>query len=452
MGSIIQEILSNRIISFFLLLVPLVVFHEFGHFVVAKLGGFRVYKFAFGFGKKLFSFEYAGTEYRWNLIPLGGYVDFMGEVIYTDKIPDDAKHFYNKPKWLRFLVLLMGPMFNIILAFVLYWMMFSNLTMYTPDYQKAPYTVGYIQPNSSAEAAGLQAMDQITAVDGTPIESYQKFHEELLLSPGKTMALTVQRGEETLDLSLEVPAHEVEGYGLREFMPYERVLIREVFEDTPAARGGLKAGDHIVAANGEPVFSVAVGQSTHLSTKIEGRAPEASELKVQRGDEILTLSIAPEKKEDRWLIGVRPTTDYSSRQLTVMEAFSTSLNRCLEDSILLFKALRKLTSGELGIRSFTGPVGISRVASETMRSGIFIFIGLMAFLSLQLGILNLLPIPVLDGGEIFVILIETVSGRDFSLETKMRIKVVGFFFLLGFMGLVLLMDFVKEWQYFSLPG
>lgn len=452
MGSIIQEIFSNRIIAFFLLLVPLVVFHEFGHFVVAKLGGFRVYKFAFGFGKKLFSFEYAGTEYRWNLIPLGGYVDFMGEVVYSDKVPDDAKHFYNKPKWLRFLVLVMGPAFNIFLAFVLYWMVFSNRTLYTPNYQRKAFTVGYIQPESKAATAGLQAFDQITTVNGKKVESYDWLNQEILLSPDKKLELNVLRDGNEQALTLEIPSHEVEGYGLIEFLPYERVLVREVRPDSPAALAGLQPGDHIALVNGEHVFPVAVGSIPQLSSLIEKRAPEASELTIYRDGAAQTLAVAPTKQDDRWLLGITTTSDYQSQTLSPAEAFTYSIQRCREDSLLLFKALRRLTQGELGMRAFTGPVGMSRVASETIRSGIWVFLGLMAFLSLQLGILNLLPIPVLDGGEIFVILIESISGRDFSLETKTRIKVIGFFFLLGFMGLVVLTDFVKEYQYLFAPG
>ena len=447
MSELFQQIIGNRIISFFLLLVPLVVIHEFGHFLIAKLGGIRVHKFAFGFGKKLFGFTYGGTDYRWNLLPLGGYVDLMGEAVYMDEIPDDAQHFYNRPKWLRFLVLVMGPAFNLILALLLFWMVFALNPIYTTDYKKEPYTIGFVSPDSGAAKAGLQPLDRIVSMNGEPVTSYDEVRTFILLHANQEVALRVERDGEQRDVSLKIPMHEVEGHGIQEFYAYSRVIINEVMEDSAASEAGLQPEDVITHINGEAVVPYAINGKSLVSIKLEERAPEPSELTIERNGEVITQMVSPRQNEEgTWLLGILMKTDTVEKKLSVAEAFSYSWDTCVNSSVVLFSALRKLVTGQLSVRTLSGPVEISRIASESIRTNIWYFLNLMAFLSLQLGILNLLPIPVLDGGEIFVLLVEGVTGRDFSLYTKYRIKIVGFVFLIALMGMVLIMDLVKTWQ------
>lgn len=436
--------------AFLLILVPLVVIHEFGHFIMAKLGGIRVTKFAFGFGKKLFGFHFKGTEYRWNLLPLGGYVDFMGEAVYTNKIPDDVRHFYNRPKWLRFLVLVMGPMFNLILALAIFWAFHGMKPYLQAVYHGDPFTVGYVVPDSAAAQAGLLAGDRIAEMDGKAVTSIDQVREHILLSPKQSLQLTVIRQGQSLPLSYDIPADKVEGLGVLEFAPARRILVSQVVDDMPAAEAGFNDGDFITAINGEQVYYMGPGVQGGFSQKIQEAEGQAMDVTVEREGRSLDLSLAPVRRETDegsvWQIGVSYTGEYKEVDLNWRESFVAGWDEFTKNSTMIYRAVRKLVTGELPVKTMSGPVGVGKAAKEYLDYGLWTFLFLMAILSLNLGILNLLPIPVLDGGEIFVLLVEWVTRRDFSIETKMKVKMVGLLFLIVLMATILVTDLIKIFQ------
>lgn len=448
---------TNGVIAFFAILVPLVLFHEFGHFIVCKLGGIRVTKFAFGFGRKLFGFTYRDTEYRWNLIPLGGYVDFMGDVLYTESIPDDVKHFYNRPKWLRFLVLVMGPLFNLIMALAIYWAFFATQPVSIPKNDGEPYTVGFVMPGSPEAEAGLTFGDRITAIDGDPIIEYKQVEEFFLLNPGKEITLEVLRAGQPIQIELTIPRDKVHGTGNFNFEPKRVVMVDEIEADMPAKQAGLQVGDQILKVNGQP-FSL-YKQEYFITGLLEKAAPGPSQFLIARDGQEQTLEIQPVRheledeaqrelyeKDAIWITGFRPAYDRDVIHFTFGQALGEAWHRFLDDSQLLIRAVRQLVQGDLSVRTLSGPLEIGKVAKRSMDMGVWSFLFMMAILSINLGILNLLPIPVLDGGEIFVLMVEWITRRDFSIPTKLRIKLVGLFFLFGLMGLVIVTDVIKAFQ------
>ena len=435
----------NHVTAFLLALIPLVVFHELGHFVMAKIGGIHVYKFCIGFGKKLFGFTYRGTEYCWNLLPLGGYVDFMGELVYTGDIPKDVTHFYNRPKLIRFLVLVMGPMFNLILAFVIFWGIHTVTPAKEYIYIGEPYTVGVLAENTPEGAAGLMPGDRILNYNGEPITDWNQMDLLVQFSPDKEVVMQVERGGEKLNITYTVPAHK-QGYGIQGFYPDMRIQVRRTVKDSPAAKAGLLAGDLVLAVNDIPITYYT---SKQIGEQLAANSLGAASFKVLRAGEQLDLVITPYEKEDpetkekRWVIGMEYEHEHTSRKLNVLEALPFAWATFLDQSTTLFKAVKSLVTGDLPMSMLSGPVGIAQVAKDAMAMGMLTFFSLLAFLSLNLGIMNLLPIPVLDGGEIFVLLVEGITGQNFSLDTKIRIKMVGLFFLVLLMAFVFISDIFK---------
>ena len=429
--------------AFLLIIVPLVVIHEFGHFLMCKLGGIRVTKFAFGFGHKLFGFKFKGTEYRWNLLPLGGYVDFMGDLVYTNTIPDDVSHFYNRPKWIRFLVLLMGPLFNLVLAFGIYWVYHTIEPLKTPIFLGEPCTVGYVADDGPAALAGLQIGDRITAFNGEEVSSWDDLDTTIFFNPGKEVTLTVERDEVTLPITYTIAEHKVEAYGVKGFWPNLRHEVESVQPGSPAAKAGFEPYDVISHVNGRPIAYEYMKEYT-IQSLLADAAPGASRFQLIRDGQPIELEVAPElDEEERWLIGIMLEVESSKRELGFLEAFPQAWNSMKRDSTLIYRGLKKLLSGDGSLKMLSGPIGVGKLAKEALDVSLPKFLYLMALLSLNLGIMNLLPIPVLDGGEIFVLLMEGVVGRDFSLDTKLRIKLVGFFFLIGLMALVIFFDILK---------
>ena len=431
----------SYVLSFLLMFFPLVIFHELGHFLVAKFFGIRVTRFAFGFGRELFRFHYKGTDYRWNLIPLGGYVDLMGEVSITGRIPDDPNHFYNRPKWIRFLVMVMGPLFNLILAFLIFWLIYAQPRREL-KFLEHPLTVGYVSETSSEFEAGLRPGDQILEVNGANIETYDEIFRELVLLPGKNVNMDVIRDGEALTISYVVQTTEKDAVGEIEFTPGVIMKVGEVAKDSPAMRAGLLEGDSIIEANGAKVFYS--WKNNMLSDVINKSAGAPVLLTVMRNGELLKKELLPEPNDEgKFIIGIQIQFDFVSSNPGWQEAAVLGWQEFLNSSTLIYRAIFKLTKGDLSVKTLSGPIELGKVAKEQLERGWVSFLGLMAILSLNLGIFNLIPIPILDGGEIFVLLIEGVTRRDFSLQSKINIKIVGFLLLLCLMATVLVSDALK---------
>ncbi|MCB1044499.1 MAG: RIP metalloprotease RseP [Acidobacteria bacterium] len=434
----------SQIFALLLLLIPMVVIHEMGHFLAAKFFGMRVYEFAFGFGKKLASFRYGNTEYRFNLLPLGGYVNFMGESLYHNDIPHDPDHFLNKPKYARLVVLLMGPAFNFFLAFGLF-----VLLQHQPDYIPKPYgepfTVGWVAPDSPEAQAGLQTGDRITHLQGQPVVDRERLLHDIVLSPGETIRLRVERNGETRDLAYVCDTDEIEGIGKIQFRQAFRSRIARVVSGYPAEEVGLMPDDIIVAIDETPAFIVNTSDFNVISQLIQHGDGDTRLLRIERDGVLMDFKVPLKELEDgSRMIGI--SYGYESQVLyrTWPEATASAWERCVFFSTYIFRTINRLVSMKLSVKALNSPVSISRIAKEELEQGFWPFVLLMAILSLNLAIANLLPIPVLDGGEILVIMVEWVARRDLSFDMKQNIKMVGFIFLVGLMGTVLVSDTIKE--------
>lgn len=434
----------NGAAAFLLALIPLVVIHEFGHFLMAKLGGIHVSKFCIGFGKKLFGFHYKGTEYCWNLLPLGGYVDFMGELVYTGKIPNDVRHFYNRPKWIRFLVLVMGPLFNLIMAFGLYWVYHTIRPVYEPI-NIGQYQVGEVKEDSPEFLAGLRVGDKIKTVQGDPVENWFDLETTISLTPEKDMTLEVMRDGESVVLTYTVSSDPIEGYGLMHFGPDNLIQLGNPSPGSPAEKAGLAARDLLLEIDGKPLT---YNTRKILDETLAANAPNASTLTLSRDGENYDVEIIPvlmtdAEGKERFMAGISYGIHHTVRDLNPVEAIGEAWSTFKTSSTVLFEAVRKLVTMALPLKMLSGPVGVAQAAKKALERGWPTFIWMVAFLSLNLGIMNLLPIPVLDGGEIFVLLVEGITRRDFSLDTKMRIKMVGLFILISLMSFVIISDIIK---------
>ncbi len=340
----------------------LIFVHEFGHFLCAKASGVGVEKFSLGFGPKILSKTFGRTEYRLSAIPLGGYVKMVGEQ--PDEILDPADipfSFTHKPVWQRMIIVAAGPVFNFLLAIVIFFGIFwsSGLLMLQP-------VIGEVTAGSPAQRAGLLSGDFIKAIDGKSVESWSDLSETIMNSGGKSLRLTVRRDGETLTLSV-IPADDV---------------MKNVF-----------------------------GEDQH-----------------------------------RYIIGVKSTGETITRPLGPVAAFQESLSRTYMICELTVMGIVKVFQGSISPKTIGGPIMIAQMAGEQVQQGFVNFLAFIALISVNLGILNLFPVPVLDGGHLLFFFIEAVIRRPVSLKTREIAQQVGVFLLLMLMVFVFYNDIMRLFE------
>ena len=430
----------TSLLAFLFVLGVLVFVHELGHFVVARRLGVRVLTFSLGFGPKIVNVKRGDTEYCISVIPLGGYVKMAGESLGEARSGGDDE-FMSKTKWERFLILIAGPAMNLILAVLVMWgVLYQGAEV--PAYEQEPPVVGRVVEDSPAEQAGIRPGEQIVSVAGRAVETWDDLFVAVMPRAEREIPVVVRDRlgrERTLDV---VPAARTEyemgdlGVG-----PEMRPQIINVAPGDPADRAGLQVGDVIVAIDGA---DVAGGD---FVDRIGNSAGTPLAFTVQRGGRTEQVRVTPEMQGDRAMIGV----GFSPYELRVMEpgffeAFSMSLERNYEWSGLIFQTLAGLVTAETSPRQLVGPVGIAQLSGGAAQVGWVALFSLMAMISLNLGILNLLPIPILDGGHIFIMAMEGVSRRDFSMRVKERMLLAGFVVLMMLMVTVIYNDLTRiEW-------
>jgi regulator of sigma E protease len=445
----VSEIIVSTLqglLAFILVLAPLVFVHEFGHFIVAKMLGIGVPVFSLGFGPRLFGFTRGGTDYRISAVPLGGYVRLAGDE--SDEERTGApEEFLSRSKWERFLVFVAGATFNVILALLVIWFMFA---VWGKDEVQSPESYPWIvvlQEGSEAERAGLQKGDMLLEIGGQDLKGYENFGEvynrEVLLSPNTTKAVLVNREGQELALSVKIGADEKFGHGLDPGWDLswggdETPLIAEVVPGARADEAGLQAGDLVLSAAGREPIS-----ERQFRRLLEASPEKELALRVEREDGIVDITVVPRDEEGKGKIGAMIGLPTVHRDLSLTEAFDESLRVNLSNSVLLFEVLKRMVTREVPLKSVSGPIGIAQYARRALFASPQAFIWLLGFFSLQLGILNLLPIPVLDGGHILILMVEGVLRRDLSDRLKERVMQVGFVFLLAFMSVVIVLDIVK---------
>jgi regulator of sigma E protease len=433
----------RSLISFLIVLGPLVFIHELGHFAVAKWLGIRVEVFSLGFGKRLWGFRRGDTDYRLSALPLGGYVKMAGENIgeETTGAPDE---FQSHSKWHRFLVAVAGPVMNILTAIaipaVLYMFFFQ-----VPAYKAQPPVVAGLVPTSPSASSDLRPGDRILKVNGADVADWGDVDDRVMLSPKQTVPFTIERAGQQVEVPVALDGFDANGeqiglLGVRRDPEFDKVVVADVVSGMPAEAAGLKAGDTIAAINGTPVW----GDRESLVTTINKSPDVPVTLTVRRGDQTFDLAVTPVLDNGVGRIGLVPTPFLITTKLGPIDAIQQSVSANIRFIVLTGAAFGQIFEGNRSLKeSLAGPIGISRIAGEAAKQGPESILLLMAMLSLNLGIFNLLPIPVLDGGMIFMLAIEGLLGffgLKMSMVVKERMINVGLVLIVLLMGFVIFND------------
>jgi len=428
------------ILAFMVVLGIVIAIHEFGHFAVAKLLRIRVHVFSLGFGPRLAGFQRGGTDYRLSAFPLGGYVKMAGETYDEDRqgAPDE---FLSHPKWHRFLVAIAGPCMNILLAIGVFTVSYLE-GVRVPRYMKEPAVIGPVTDNSIARRAGLRSGDRVVSVGGNVVKTWEDLEVALSTVPKDALDLVVQRGQEQVRVKLEPPPQaNVEPVTLGFKFTIPRTLVAVVLPNSPAERAGLKAGDEIVGVRKGPAVARSYDQALNMISESTG---VPLEFEVRRGGELVRLTITPMDLEGNAMIGFSPEVPSDFEKYGPLRALASAVRRSYEMSALTFKVIGRIFTGSASVKTISGPLEIARISGTAARTGsIRVFVGFLALVSLQLGVFNLLPIPILDGGVIALLLVEGIIGRDLSLGLKEKIVQAGFVFLVLLMGFVIFNDLTK---------
>lgn len=440
------------ILAFIFILGAAVVLHEFGHFIVAKLFKIRVETFSVGFGPRLFGKKWGHTDYRVSAVPLGGYVKLGGDESNapiegegSSDIPTQER-FDLRPRWQRILVAIAGPVMNVLTALAI---PFAGAMMYGVPATPAP-VVSSIAIGGSSEAAGLKRGDRIVSFNGMEHPKWDTIRGDSLLSPGQPLPVIVERNGERVPLLITPVTRTEDGetVGLLDFIPDYGdvpVTVREVETNTPASEAGMQPGDRLLAIAGQPVKSAE--QVTQFIREHKG---QPITLTVNRDGRQVEITATSRKLSDgRERLGFRPEEEIPLRKAGLAAAGTYAVETNVEILRLTGKALGQFFTGKRSARNtLSGPVGIYKAASTSVErfgwGGLFTT---LAFLSLNLGIFNLLPIPVLDGGAIFLLLIEgalAMIGLTLSMRVRERIQQVGFVFVILLMVFVITNDLLKQ--------
>jgi len=434
--------LASNIAAFVFALGVIIFVHEAGHLLMAKLFRVRVLTFSLGFGKRIWGFHRGGTDYRVSLIPLGGYVRLGGED--PAEVSDDPHEFLNIPRWQRILVYLAGPAMNIVLAVLLIAVVLM-VGIEVPTMRDIPPVIGSVAPDSPAEEAGLEVGDRIVELEGNEVSSWDEVLFTFITSPERRLELIVERGDRRLELTItpaKMPKIEMGETGA---FPTILPRIAQVLPNTPAEKAGFAAGDEIVGVDDREMT-----KWRDFVEYIEARPGQAVAVEVLRNGGRVTLEVVPADEAGKGKIGVRH--GYFQRlppHLALVESVRFNWDMARQT----LNVLGKIVTGRLAAKSaLSGPIEIAALSGAAARSGFRHLIQLMGLISISIAILNLLPIPVLDGGQITVLLIESVLRRDLSLQVKERINQAGLLLIVMLMVVVLYFDLVKNVPPGLLPG
>ncbi len=437
------------IVGIGLVLGVMVLIHEWGHFIVARLCGVRVDVFSIGFGPRLFGWKKGPTDYRVSALPLGGYVRMAGqdlsEVDSGDKPPTGAPdELMSKPRWQRALISFAGPAVNLVFPIFLLSGLFSIVGVPYPAYLDAPVHVTGV-PVAAAEPGPLplKAGDTVVSINGVPTPTWEKALLALKqVGPNATVKMEVDDAGSRR--TVEVPAKEIaDPSKVLGYAPI-RPIIDQVAPGTPAERAGLREGDEITAVNGNKI-----DYWEQFREATQGSNGQPMTLDVTRKGQSLHLTVTPKKDaaetgQNVYQIGVLPRDESAYKHVSFSEGARFAVTGTVDTITRTVDVVGKLFAGRVSIKQLQGPVGISRMAGQAVRRGPLDVISLMVLISINLGILNLLPIPILDGGNILLLAIEGIMRRDLSLRFKERFVQVGLVFLLVIFAIVMYNDILRR--------
>jgi regulator of sigma E protease len=409
------------VVMFIVVLSFLVFIHELGHYLAARHVGVKVQRFSIGFPPKMIGKQVGDTDYMISWIPLGGYVKLEGQNL-DDENPADPRNYAAKTKLQRLYILVAGPVMNLLLALILMPLVFM-LGVESPKYRTNPPVLAEVQADSPAAKAGFHAGDRIVRVDGVETPTWNALDDAVASQPMTgDWTFQVARGASTADV--KAPAAAFASTAPFGWKPLVEPVIGTIASRSPAQQAGLQPGDRIVAVNG-----VAVAEWDQMPAEIQKTQGAPLSLDIKRGDAALKLTLAPMKQAGNWVIGISPGT------ITERHGFFSSIKLGTERIVTItgstFGFLGRLVTGRGSLDALGGPVKIGVVIGEAARSGFDKLLFLTALISLQLGIFNLLPIPALDGGHMFLIAVEALAGGPLSVKVRERAQLVGFSLLIA---------------------
>jgi len=429
-------------IAFAVLVGMMVVVHEFGHFAVARLCGVRVEAFSVGFGPRLFGFRHGGTDYKVCLFPFGGYVKMTAENPGGEQPVNDVGAFTAHPRWQRMLIALGGPAANFVLAFAAMTFYFGWIHE-VPAYEFKTTNIEWVVPGSAADQAGLEPGDLIRRFDTDDNPGWEQVYARMTLEPNQIVPMTVERAGKMFELAMRMPS-KLNGDDLAGMLPLDLpgpIVVKEAAPGTPAAHAGLLPGDIIQSVDGHPFHA----ESTLLAYMQAGQGKPLSLLVVRNGVMLGPVVAFPGKLSYGWSLGFTAVPiPIRSSPLPLAESLARSRKFCVGGSKLILQMLEHIAAHKVSATQLAGPVGIARMAGDAAEmNGWYAKYFLAAEISLNLGIVNLLPFPLLDGWTVLTLLIESALRRNINRVVKERIYQAGLVVLLMFFAFIIFSDITK---------
>ena len=432
MGTILGTILS------FLIVFGILVFiHELGHFLVAKLVGIRVEVFSFGYGKRLFGVKKGHTDYRISILPMGGYVKFLGEGMFESGRTLEPDDFMAKTRLERFLVIAMGPVMNVVLAIVL--VAAINMAGVTsPEYLDRAPVIGWIDAGSPAEKAGLRPDDEILTINGRKVATWSDVEIAIGSRPERLVTLEIRRDGRTESVPLRTEKRTRYEMGYAGFFGKILTQVQMVTPGSPAEKGGLQPGDVVKSINGETVYFY------KFIEVLEKNPGNELVFVVDRGGRDVVLKVTPRREGNVGKIGVLQTAKAITKTYGFLAAIGQSWRENKRLAFLIVDFIKNLVSGQTSVRQVGGPLEIANFSYAALRMGFWPLVSWIALISLQLGMLNLFPIPVFDGGQLFVLIVEGIFRRDLAPKARQIWMQIGFVIFVALIAFVILNDVVKR--------
>jgi regulator of sigma E protease len=433
--------LLQNIWWYLVLIGVMILVHEFGHYFAARFFDVKVETFSFGFGPRLFGFRRGETDFRFSLILFGGYVKMTGEQP-GDEGAADPRALTSKPRWQRLLIAFAGPAINIVLAIGLL------TALYMVHYEKGPNphspVIGYLTPDGAAAKAGVHVGDKIVQIEDATDPTWEQVFFKSTLSPNHPLDVWVMRGDEHLHLMLTPGEEEKQGTGTAGWQVETDIEVASVLKDMDGARAGLQRGDILVSVNGQPLRSI-----PRLNEIENETAGAPLDLVYSRKGQQHNVKVTPAKRDiegqggARWMIGLTLQPRVEITKLALPAALSESWRMNVLNTQLIVKSLEGIVERKMSAKSLQGPIGIAQMSGDAAREGPITYFLLMAAVSLNLAIFNLLPVPILDGGVMLMLFVEMLMRRDLDMKVKETVVKVGFVFLMFVVVFVIYNDISK---------